>query len=609
MLLVYGFAARSIAAAELPGQYFHLLEAGIAQVEQRLAAKPSIGLKALEVRGDGWRLFPHTVLAAAVLYVKSDPSNHRYQDPKTLALATKIGDLLAAESERGSFQARLNSDRDAYMWLEAYRVLEPKLGSERRARWRHELEKNIAELAADSAERSDFPGYQSPFIGTSPNHLSLWASTVYLAGLMFGNEQWQRTGALVMHRFAAGEQSPDGFWGEHDRLLPTPGYGYTTYTGVALYYEHSHDPAALEALRRGLEFHKYFTYPDGTPVEVLDDRNRYTSVDGWNLPGFVTWSEENPAPAGNDESASKGQFGFSNFPDGRRYAELLTSFFRAGEVGYEDLGRIAQNALYYHAGSKAPIPQDSHDYTHRLSIPAAIRKTGPWVVCLSGLISTQAINNQYYLDRQGHLSVFHTKTGLIITGANSKHQPELATFSEKLLGQVVHMPISSRLDMSKHDMGENDMGQEQDRLSLAYNTFFSELYVTKPSEKALSIRFAITGRGRPADDPRLTLQLCLKHGEILETATGRKITLARNRIELSPDDLGGWIRHHGWRLKLDPTARLVWPVYPHHPYTDAPEKGLDHAVGALSVPLRLKAVPGHYVRPGEQEIQFVVEVN
>jgi len=511
----------------------------------------------------------------------------------------KIGDLLASEGERGSFQARLNSDRDAYMWLEAYRVLVGNLGAERRARWRRELERSIAELAADSAERADFPGYQSPFIGTSPNHLSLWASTVYLAGIVFRNQECQRTGARVMHRFAAEEQSPDGFWGEHDRLLPTPGYDYTTYTGVALYYEHSRDPAALEALRRGLDFHKYFTYPDGSPVELLDDRNRYTSVDGWNLPGFVTWSEENPAPAGNDESASKGQFGFSNFPDGRRYAELLTSFFRAGEVGYEDLCRLAQDALYYHAGPTAPIPQDAPNYARRLSIPAGIRKTGPWVVCLSGLISTQAINNQYYLDRQGHLSVFHVKLGLILTGANSKRQPELATFSERLPGQVVHMPISSRLDM----------GEDQDRLSLAYNTFFSELYVARPSRTALSLRFLITGRGRPADDPRLTLQLCLKHGETLETATGRKITLGRDRIELSPADLGGWIRHHGWRLKLDPTAQLVWPIYPHHPYTDAPEKSLDHAVGALSVPLRLKAVPGHYVRPAEQEIQFVVEVN
>jgi len=61
-------------------------------------------------------------------------------------------------------------------------------------------------------------------------------------------------------------------------------------------------------------------------------------------------------------------------------------------------------------------------------------------------------------------------------------------------------------------------------------------------------------------------------------------------------------------MKCDPTARLEWPVYPYDPYADAPEKGLDHAVGALSVPLRLNARPGHSVRPNEQEISFVVEV-
>ena len=156
-------------------------------------------------------------------------------------------------------------------------------------------------------------------------------------------------------------------------------------------------------------------------------------------------------------------------------------------MAYEDLGRLAQDALYYHPGPKAAIPQDEAAYVRRLGIPAAIRKTGPWVVCLSGLISTQAINNQYYLDRQGNIEVFHEKTGLIITGANSKRQPELATFSEKLLGQVFHMPMSSRLQM----------GEEQDRLSLAYNTFFSDLYVPKPSSSILRFHFSITGRGGP----------------------------------------------------------------------------------------------------------------
>jgi hypothetical protein len=55
-------------------------------------------------------------------------------------------------------------------------------------------------------------------------------------------------------------------------------------------------------------------------------------------------------------------------------------------------------------------------------------------------------------------------------------------------------------------------------------------------------------------------------------------------------------------LKTDSQARLIWPVYPFNPYANGPETSLDHAVGALSVPLQLK--PGKYVRPGEQRISF-----
>ena len=592
-MLVCAAAARG-GAAELPGQYFRLMESGIAQVEQRLAAQPSLDLKAFETDDNGYPLFPHVVLVAAVLYVKQDSSNHRWRDPKMLSLAMKIGDSLAGERQKGKFSGTDN-ERDLYMWLEAYRLLERDLGEERRECWRQELQSIVQELAGEVARREDFPGYQSPFIGTSPNHLALWTSTVYLAGRVFGNRKWEELGTRVLHRFAVEEQSPNGYWGEHERSLPTPGYGYNTYASVSLYYEFSHDPAALKALRRGLLFHKFFTYPDGSPLEVLDDRNRYTSVVGWGSTGLPRRSGDMP-PGGNDESASKGQFGFSNFRDGRRYAEFLTSFFHEGRMAYEDLGRIAQDALYYHPGPKAPIPQDLPRYTRQLTVPAGIRKTGHWVVCLSGLISTQAVTSQFYLDRQGHLSIFHDKLGLIVTGAGSKRQSELATFSEKLQGQTFHMPISSRLQMST----------EKDRLSLAYNTFFSDLYVPPPSDDQVTLRFVITGRGPPADEAQLTLQLCLKPGEILETAAGRRILLGTERVELKADALGGWIRHHGWTLKIDPAARLVWPVYPHDPYTDAPETALEHAVGVLSVPLRLGKESTRGLRPGEQEISFTL---
>lgn len=382
-------------------------------------------------------------------------------------------------------------------------------------------------------------------------------------------------GSRVLQRFANEEISPDGFWGEHNHLLPTTGYNYLTLSAVALYFEHSNDPAVLPALRKATNFHKYFTYPDGTPVEVINDRNRYWEVSPW------------------------GNFGFSHFPDGRRYAQFLSGFFNPEDMKPAILGRIAQDALYYHEGPLQPIPQDMRSYHHKMSIDAGIRKNNQWVVAYSALMATKAVNNTFFLDRQGHLSIFHKKNGLIITGANSKRQPQLATFSEKIDGQVYHLPINSRLQMS----------DTADRLSLAYNTFFSDLYVPTPSDKELKFQFTIHGKGTPSDETKLNLQLCLKAGEILETATGKKIRLGKEKIELSPEDIGGWIRHHGWKLEVDSSCTLTWPVYPHNPYADEPETSTENAVGVLSATLLLKEDPKYYVRVNEREILFTLKVD
>jgi hypothetical protein len=58
--------------------------------------------------------------------------------------------------------------------------------------------------------------------------------------------------------------------------------------------------------------------------------------------------------------------------------------------------------------------------------------------------------------------------------------------------------------------------------------------------------------------------------------------------------------------KVDPTASLAWPVYPHNPHADAPEKELRYVV-AVSVPLSLKQVAGRYVQPKEQRITVTLE--
>jgi len=560
------FVASAI-AADLPARYFQLIEAGAHQVESRLTAEPNADLELLE-KTPGWTHFGYSILAPAVLYSKR-------HDAKMLVLAMRIGDLLASENEKGKFEPRLDSDWDTYMWLEAYRLLEKDLGPARRNRWKRAILQNTAPFAPQAAERVDFPWYQSPYIGTSPNHYSQWAQLLYLAGRVFDEPEWVKLGARILHRFAVVDQTSDGYWGEHSSAGPTIGYDHLTLSAVAVYWELSHDPAALAALRRSTTFHMHFTYPDGTPVETMNDRNRYWGARAW------------------------AHFAFANFPDGRRYAQFLAGFFDAEKLSMEDLGRLSQDLLYYHEGSTAPIAQEQEKYHYQMSIPAGIRKTGPWVVSLSGIIETQAPTVPFYLDRQSNLSVFHQKLGLIISGANSKRQPELATFREKIGTEVYHLPLSSRLKMD----------DQEDRLSVAFNTFFGELFLGPPSDKELKFHFAISGKGRPPDEAFATLQLVLHPGETLETAPGRNIVLGSDPVELSAEEIGGVLRHHGWTLHVDPAARLTWPVYPYNPYQNAAEKILQHAVGALSVPLHLKAVPGHSVRPHEQEIFFTLATN
>ncbi len=532
----------------LPAHYYILLEAGVQRIEDRFKKQPDADLSILEER-PGWKHFPSAVLIPAVLYSKSHSDNPWYGNSRMLKLAIRIGDMLAREHQKGLYEPRQDSDWDTYMWLEAYRLLEPDLGEERRNIWRTALLDNLTLLVPKLAKCMEYPRYNAPFIITSPNHYAIYASTLLVAGHVFGKTEWVSMSTEVLHRFAVTEQSPDGFWGEHSQAGPTPGYDYLTSTQIGLYLEFSKDPEALKALRFSLDFHKYFTYPDGTPVETINDRNRYWGVSMW------------------------GHFGFSHFPDGRRYAEFLTGFF--GEDGdIQSLSRLAQNALYYHEGKTEAIPQDLPEYVHAMQIPAGVRKTGPWIVCLSGIIAPKDLLNNFFLDRQGNLSIFNSERGLIITGANSKRQPDLATFTELLEGQVVHMPLSSVLRME----------EESDRLALSYHTFFAELNVPVPSGKKLEFTFHTTYKWGDAVS-KLNLQLVLKPGQPLVCGNGRQFIPGNDRIELAEEELGGSIQHNGWNLKLPTGASLTWPVYPFNPYSNGPETILEHAVAVLSFPL------------------------
>src|SRR5437867_1694313 len=137
-ILVLMVSLAGSTSASLPGDYFPLLVAGVDRIGQRLDAEQNADLAVLESL-PGWRHFPSALLVAAVLYTQPHPSNLRHGDAKLVALARRIGDLLAKEHTQGRYTNRLDHHRDTYMWLEAYRLLERDLDDERRGRWRAAL--------------------------------------------------------------------------------------------------------------------------------------------------------------------------------------------------------------------------------------------------------------------------------------------------------------------------------------------------------------------------------------------------------------------------------------------------------------------------------------
>jgi hypothetical protein len=88
-----------------------------------------------------------------------------------------------------------------------------------------------------------------------------------------------------------------------------------------LYWELRKDPAALKALRRVTDFHKYFTNPDGSPVEVIDDRNRNRTVSAW------------------------GSTLLFEFRRRARIRGVSGELFKPETLTIDQLGRLAQDAL------------------------------------------------------------------------------------------------------------------------------------------------------------------------------------------------------------------------------------------------------------------------
>ena len=153
-------------------------------------------------------------------------------------------------AEKDTDENKQDNEWEIHFWLDTYRLLETDLGAGKGALAQGARKDRELVRPPNRRPASTFPRYQGAYIHTSTNHLSLFASTTYFAGRVLGT----RSGKPWARRRCTGwrprNRPPDGYWGEYTNNGPATGYNYMTMCCVALYYEHSQDPAALEALRR-----------------------------------------------------------------------------------------------------------------------------------------------------------------------------------------------------------------------------------------------------------------------------------------------------------------------------------------------------------------------
>ena len=436
------------AAAELPGHYFKLVVAEVNSLEP-----------------NNLKSNPGAMMAAAVLYAKPHAANPSFGEKSKLELALRLGDLFASQSEADSAENKQDYEWEIHFWLDTYRLLEADLSAERRCRWRREIEKIIRWFAGQVADRIDFPRYQGPYIRTSTNHLALFASEVYLAGRVLGNKEWEELGAPALAPARRRGADPRRLLGRAHRQRPGHRLQLPDDDLRRPVLRAQPRPGRPRALRRATDFHKHFTWPDGTPVETINGRNRYwsrQSLGPFRLFALARW----PPLCGVPGKLLR-----------RRQKLRAREPWAASPKAPSTITR----------GRLRPFRRTCRRFAYQMKVPAGIRKTGPWTVCLSGLIDTP-IDSQFTLDRQGHLSIYHEKLGLIVTGANSKHQPELATFLEKTKDVATTIPLSSRLRMTTRLATGLGLGYPRSLPKRA----------CRPESQAVGLRFAITetGNGR-----------------------------------------------------------------------------------------------------------------
>ena len=525
------------------------LAKGVAGAEKRFDRKTGRFL----ADNRGWAVTNQDIIfPLALLYVT--PGTRHHASDRILELCLRGGTALRNwQYPDGSFEfVKTDGSRwgpifmpwSIYHWCEAYALLREHMCVRRRRRWEEGLT-----LAYEGVAR-----VVARPIG---HNIAAWhGMSLVRGGQVFERDDWLETGTRQV-LYTAERQHPDGFWPEGDG--PTVGYNLVYVHALGLYHAFTGDRAVLPALRRASEFHATFTYPDGSPVETVDGRQRYhASVPTTGWPGFLL------------------------FPEGRGLVGLwLERITRGGGGLAPHLASVCQ----HFAGELETARARSGDGRVVYRQKALVRRSGPWFICVSGYVPELASRaglsrNRWIMARANCLSVWHNRLGLVIGGGNSKHDPFFATFE-------VWQDGAMRIEPDEVTFSRRGA---RDTARFRYGGLACLLHIRLIGPKRIEITFELPAATTRHAQVQAGFTMCLP--------AGGKLRWARSSTTLDPmRTVGfGWkekdrasrrvVSGKGWSLRMPGESAFSYPAYPFNPYAINDAAPPDYAAAAVSAGFR-----------------------
>lgn len=530
----------------------------------------------------GWAVtHQDIVLSIAYLYRTEHPYNRFYRDASALEIAGRAGDALRAfqypdgkvefVKTDGSRWGPIYMPWSMYHWVEAYGLLRSELDDNRRAEWEAGL--TLAYEGIEDEMRASLQRHKEG--GDSPVHnIPAWnAMALHRASQWLNRPEWSET-AEQMILLTAKAQHEDGYWPEHGG--PTTLYNLVYIHALGLYRLHGGTVPVLPVLERALRFHETFTYPDGSRVETVDGRTKYDpSPSPMGLVGLAL------VPGGRAYIERIVELGIESGRPWKQphFAELLHYWNRypAGSTADGKLAESAEPPISDKASTRTgPSPENNTPLFGREPVQTVhartlVVKSGGWYVCLSGF-TAPAVKSRWGQDRQSFVGVWRHGSGLVIGGGNSKHQPEWSTFEiATAAGERLYIPHRGEADASRREV-RLDYGPRSLTIRLA--AILEE-----------GVRLVFRADHTPGEQAIVRLPLKLRQGLPLVASFGVNGTVTDQPVSGEAFPGEHFIRHNGWKLKLDGACRLEWPSLPFNPYAQDGAADLGEAVAIVAVRL------------------------